>query len=422
MRKFFSASLLAAAALFASPPPALAQTNAAFAIYDPDPNHLWNRLFAAFYRQTYNVPTNSFEPVHWAGPDVLDPPVSLHPRFMLDDVPFAKCNAVLDEFLDRQGANLIRDPLKRAVLQRDLWAVLDVLNRTRFASPFAFPVGDDRTSVEVRRATGTSTLTASQEQHRLFLLGKLARAIRSLALTSSEIEALPDTYRAAVDSKVFPTAPDFAREAVLPDDLFATNTDWKEVIPPAPGRLLHVSMVSARSVFRAFVKLPQGKKMESKGSQRIGTQFLLLREMVCVSTNWQMAPTHVVESVQFRTSYRRGLSSQMSSEELQLNRALLFAGRQGGLRPVAGDELVPVLYNGLGHLAVDERGNAGYLTRFSMFCAGCHQKDGRELRSRVEKLSEPKRTTGIEPLVDWRRKYSPLEGLQAFILSPARGR
>ena len=33
--------------------------------------------------------------------------------------------AVLDEFLAEHGEELVKDPLKRAILQRDLWAVFD---------------------------------------------------------------------------------------------------------------------------------------------------------------------------------------------------------------------------------------------------------------------------------------------------------
>ena len=166
------------------------------AIYDPDPNHLWNRLFVAFYRQ--NVSNNLFIPKdigqsqnrvesRWVGPDVLDPPLGKHPSFLLEDEPFSKANAVLDEFLSRQGASQIHDPLKRAMLQHDLWAVFDVLAQ-------AAPPGEFHLKW---------IALPQQQRHRNLLKMKLAQAIRSLALSRSEIESLPDTYSAAINSGAF---------------------------------------------------------------------------------------------------------------------------------------------------------------------------------------------------------------------------
>src|SRR5438093_876660 len=87
------------------------------AVYDRDPNHLWNRLFGVFYQQ--KIANNSHDrnmvawlrnqvgEAHWIGPDVLDPPLGYHPKFLLEDEPFARCNALLDEFISRRGATLI---------------------------------------------------------------------------------------------------------------------------------------------------------------------------------------------------------------------------------------------------------------------------------------------------------------------------
>jgi hypothetical protein len=97
----------------------------AASIYDSDPNHIWNRLFMAFYRQKFAsisfTNAGQITEPEWVGPDILDPPIGYHPKFLLEDEPFEKCGALLDELLTRQGAGLIHDPLKRALLQRDLW-------------------------------------------------------------------------------------------------------------------------------------------------------------------------------------------------------------------------------------------------------------------------------------------------------------
>src|SRR5262249_25461444 len=76
------------------------------AVYDPDVNHLWNRLFVAFYQQRITNSTHASEnpgEAHWIGPDVLDPPIGYHPKFLLDNEPFTRCNALLDQFLNRDG-------------------------------------------------------------------------------------------------------------------------------------------------------------------------------------------------------------------------------------------------------------------------------------------------------------------------------
>src|SRR5258705_5955106 len=129
-------------------------------IYHHDPNHLWNRLFVTFYRQQISMYRSSGDrsrtEQHWIGPDVLDPPVG---RFLLDDAPFAKANLILDEFLNKQGAGLVDDGVKRVTLQRDLWAVFDLLASTNVLQ---------------------QPLTPAQQQRRLVLRGKIAQIIRSL--------------------------------------------------------------------------------------------------------------------------------------------------------------------------------------------------------------------------------------------------
>ena len=82
---------------------------------------------------------------------------------------------LFDEFVDRDGHALIRDPLKRALLQHDLWFVFDWL--------------------------------AQDDHHgRRALRSRVAKAIRQLALTKLQIEQLPDTYLQAIESKTFATA------------------------------------------------------------------------------------------------------------------------------------------------------------------------------------------------------------------------
>lgn len=402
--------LLLVLAICAGSVVALGQTNTAFAIYDPNPNHLWNRLFVSFYRQTYNVPTNSSEATYWAGPDVLDPPLSLHPRFMLDDARFARCNSVLDEFLDQSGEKLIRDPLKRAMLQRDFWAVFDVLANTFHApSPFANPFD----------STNRPVLSAALEARRVVLARKVAQVIGALALTRAEIEHLPDTYATAVESQRFSTVLDPKRDDVLPDDLFLPGTSWVEIVPAkGEGRMNHSAMISGRSLFRVFVKPPTGKGVETNSfkPRPVGTQFLLLREMVCLDEHWRMTPTHVVESVQYRTSLKTTFSSRVEVRELKMSRARLFRGEAGGLRPIVADELDVTAYGSLGHFnLVDERGNAGWLFALPRRCAGCHGGDQERRQISRGAPAVPRRSVDIDAVIRWREERASLDHLRGFI-------
>src|SRR5689334_460678 len=105
MRNYLLISILSATAIRAAAIPSpdasatLPGTNAALAIYDPDPNHLWNRLFATFYLQHLEVrfigstnnssfATNPPPTQLWIGPDVVDPPILKSPNFIVDQREF----------------------------------------------------------------------------------------------------------------------------------------------------------------------------------------------------------------------------------------------------------------------------------------------------------------------------------------------
>jgi hypothetical protein len=88
------------------------------AIYDPDPDHIWNRLHAIFFVREDLLGTELV-------PDALDPPFWYHTTYLLTQPSHNKALRVLDEFLQTHAENLIHSPVKRAILQRDLWAVFD---------------------------------------------------------------------------------------------------------------------------------------------------------------------------------------------------------------------------------------------------------------------------------------------------------
>lgn len=85
--------------------------------YDPDPGHLWNRLHVCLL-------TRPGRDGKTLGLDALDPHLFPTTKRLLEGPTHAEAVNLLDEFL-AGGHALIRDPVKRAILQRDLWAVFD---------------------------------------------------------------------------------------------------------------------------------------------------------------------------------------------------------------------------------------------------------------------------------------------------------
>jgi hypothetical protein len=88
------------------------------AIYDPNPSHLWNQLHAVLFIRADVPGTESV-------PDSLDPPLWYHTQYLLEENSHERVLRILDEFLQTHAERLIKDPVKRAMLQRDLWAVFD---------------------------------------------------------------------------------------------------------------------------------------------------------------------------------------------------------------------------------------------------------------------------------------------------------
>ena len=90
----------------------------AVAIYDSNRDHLWNRLHATFFVRDDLPETRQLA-------DVLDPPLWWDTTYLLSKPSHRKALGILDEFLRTHGEGLIHYPIRRAILQRDLWAVFD---------------------------------------------------------------------------------------------------------------------------------------------------------------------------------------------------------------------------------------------------------------------------------------------------------
>jgi hypothetical protein len=370
----------------------LPQTN----IYDADPAQLWNRLHAVLFIRA--APDGQCY-----GADELDPLLWPHSRFLLTGESHDRAVELLDEFLANEGEKLVRDPLRRAVLQRDLWAVFDWLaNPTAIYGYRHDSITPEQSAIQIR----------------------IAQIISRLALTEDEIQSLPDNYAAAVDTRAFPAQhdPQNSSTAYLPADLFQPDGPWvllgEHMRPAAP---VHARFVQGRSAFFVYLNLPEGRTATVAYLERLsefphplmpqsadrkprfvsrnlprfnpqlpqfpaGTQVALVREMMLIDDRGQVRPTGIIELVQLRV-YRDvppgdperpegfdDISSKQDFYEFRMTRADLFSGNRGGLHAVGADERELVRLN---QLPDDPFESAPYREngrRILQSCSGCHSR------------------------------------------------
>ena len=266
--------------------------------YDADPEHIWNRVFRQFFERTARDGMRY-------GLDELDPLVWFDTTHGLTGPSHQKALQVLDEFLASSAENLMTDPLKRAMFQRDLWAVFDWL------------------------AIQSNPYSSQREA----LKERLAKIIKRVALTRAEIGSLPDNYRLAVGSKVFP--PDFqeaqSQAAFLPSDLFNSNSAWIPIgRQGGPMALSHTeeSPFLGRSVFLVFLRSPDGRaatldliealNTEPQSVQTMGLDVALVRRMLLIDDQNELVLSPLIETVQIRHFNPEQIFSEFELSRKQL--------------------------------------------------------------------------------------------------------
>jgi hypothetical protein len=285
-------------------------------LYHSDPQHLWNRLHGALF---VRIGTDGRE----YGRDRLEPLLWHGTKHLRNGPSHEQAVALLEEFVSGQGEKLIGDPLKRAILQRDLWLV--------------FNWGGD-------------------------LQRPLATIISRLALAPDQIKDLPDNYAAAIASGEFAKAydPEQPDKPYLPADLFAADGPWVCLgRPDGPVALEHVredlGNSFTNSAFLVFLRLPGGRAATLEFAARLrsfaqdvsdkenagtmpefpkGTELALVRRALLIDSSREPVASALTESIQLRV-YRGG---SQSFNEFRLSRSELFSGRAGGLRPLGRDE------------------------------------------------------------------------------------
>lgn len=84
------------------------------ALYDKDPHHLWNRLYAALMIRTVDGKVVD---------DLLDPPLWYNTKHLLEGDSNRRAVALLGEFVSGQPRPGGMTAMQRAVMQRDLLGV-----------------------------------------------------------------------------------------------------------------------------------------------------------------------------------------------------------------------------------------------------------------------------------------------------------
>ncbi len=364
---------------------AAAPPGPALAIYDSNPQSLWNRLYRAIAVRTEG-----------AVPYGVDNTVPFDEPF---DDPGA-LSTVLDEFLDQHAEQRSPSDLARALLLNDVWAAFDLA---------AGPRGGPQRSALQR---------------------PLAQLLGRLRLSRAAIDALPDNYLQAVRSADF--AADFdpahPERAFLPPDLFDPGGPWVEIEDGRGGLVapFHVEELSGRSVFRVFIRCPGGRQATLAyldalnlyptplrlNSQDIataypsgrklranlmrldpatpqfpaGTMVALVRQMMVIDDRLEPVATDVTQTVLLRVYRRVGLpftelgrddfSSRQLVYEFAMRRRDLLTGKAGGLRSLGPDHRE---YQGSGEPFVSFGDSRATLLRGPLVlstCVRCHQGDG----------------------------------------------
>lgn len=370
--------------------PAVASDRGGIVIFDPDPEHIWNRTYRCLFVR------DGPDGIEY-GLDTVDPLLWPRTQYLLTGKSHERAVACLDSFLRSHAERAIQDPLRRVILQHDLWALFD------------WAASDDDDGLRKQRRE---------------LETRLSEAIRRLALTSEQFRTLPDTYEASVAARAFAPAYDSQnrQQPFLPPDLFQPDGPWVCLSARSwqPTAVVHFT---GRSRFLVFMKLPQGRgttlayisRLRSSYEPLIrnesGTEFLnltlpqfpvgtevaLVRQMLALDTAGKLVPTRLTESVQLRAyhaitpgmkyvNYIDGPSSHdQDFFEFQIRRQQLVAGQGGGLVAVSPNQKEFATFSTHGFDPFEESGPLMELGIVLKRCPACHSDSGiHSIQSRVQ--------------------------------------
>jgi hypothetical protein len=330
-----------------------ATASAEVTLYDADPHHLWNRLHQALHVRLTDLGNAEKEQALLPGDQsyhALELDAFLWPNrstYLRFGEPQKTALAVLDEFLAKGGEKLVREPAKRAFLQRDLWAVFDWTRSWHTDGPG-------------RR-----------------LRTRLATAIQRVALSPEEIKALPDNFAAVADAK---------KVEGFPADLWDPQGPWvllgddnKNTNGPRTLTPVHESFFEGRSAFLVLVQAGEKREQTIKLVQQLNdegksspAQAALVRRMLLIDKEGRIRLSPITETVQMR-----GVGAE---QEFKLDRKDFLEGKtKQSIRRVTEDDRERAELVFLGRNAGN--GPAPILKS----CFHCHQ--GGDLNARTQIFS-----------------------------------
>lgn len=306
-------------------------------LFQADPDHVWDRLHRHVYLRDDKLDVDEREPLspHNDGPTST---------FLTKGKSHRDAVALLDEFLKAAPDRRVKDPVKRAVFQHDLWEAFT--STTREARLFIFADATGR----VRKAqhyVDPGDAGLDDRGPRRDVQKRLTQAMRAVALSTREIDALPDNLAAAVKAGTFPKEfdPAYPERPFLPPDLLAKDGPWVAVASATRADELaapaHMAAAKGRAVFTVFLRLPAGRKATEAYVKQFkdgklpelpeGAQTALLRRMVLIDDQGRPKESPVTESLQLRVYWKDDVGRPFV---FRMHRGELLAGRDGGIKPV----------------------------------------------------------------------------------------
>jgi hypothetical protein len=346
-------------------------------IYAADRDDPWNRIFYCLFTRTVRLRLSDDFP---EGAPFRQPPTPLMPQRSISDSTFERIESgdraieplypsfltasgpfqVLDEprysqltkaLTDALQERADRTPLARASMQSDAWAAYDILFR-KYGSGYENKEGEGR---RARRDK---------------LLGLLAKLIRRLALSSKEIEALPDNYAAAASAHHLP-------------DLFAPDSAWMEV-RRGTGRE-HDYVADSRRAARVFIKPAKPPRdvdeflsglRDARGFTPQLSAVALVTQNLLIDDTGKVVPSPLTYEVQLRTFVKdeKAQSVHTDLQQYEVSRRLLLSEpKTGGF--VASDDkapaYLPMACNDYGFAGNSQAGQP-VLVSLRTRCMHCH--------------------------------------------------